>query len=141
MAQIAIPLAVIASAGSAVAKLSAQEEAEQAQLQAIKLKSTENDITYNQKKISNLDNIDKVIQRQEAQATTRGIALTSPSFNAIQTDTFNIGAKQLTNLDTEKSLYDANTDIEKQNVQDSFQAEVFGDIFDTGMNFAKLKGL
>ena len=69
-------------------------QAANAQENALDLQAKQNEVQYQQQTLSNLDSLDKVIQHQTAQMTTRGVAFSSPSFNAIQRNTENIAARQ-----------------------------------------------
>jgi hypothetical protein len=116
------------SAGATIAKIGAEKEAEQANLSAINVQSKVNNLQYQQKTLQNLDMIEKMLSKQAAQLSTRGVAFDSPSFNAIQRDTVNAGGKKQNNLDTEKSLSDQALDIERKNVKNTFHAQLFGDV-------------
>lgn len=104
-----------------------QYSAAQSQDEALDLQSQQQTIAYQDKTLSNYDAMEKVLQAQEAQMTVRGTAFSSPSFNAIQRDTENTGARNQRNLDTEESIAQMNIQIEKQNVNDTLWAQLFGD--------------
>ncbi len=116
-------------------------QAAKAQENALDLQAKQNELQYQQKTLSNLDNLNKVIQRQTAQMTTRGVAFSSPSFNAVQRDTENIAARQQKNLTIEKSLSDTAIDIEKRNVRNSLYSQLFGDVASLGLSFAKFNSM
>lgn len=118
-------LAVTAAATTAEAY--EQYNAAQSQSEALDLQSQQQTIAYQDKTLSNYDAMEKVLQAQEAQMTVRGTAFSSPSFNAIQRDTENTGARNQRNLDTEESIAQMNIQIEKQNVNDTLWAQLFGD--------------
>lgn len=118
-----------------------QIQAAKAQENQLDLQAKQNELQYQQQTLSNLDSLDKVIQHQTAQMTTRGVAFSSPSFNAIQRDTENIAARQQSNLDIQKRILDANVDIEKANVRNTLYGQLFGDVTNTLMSFAVLKSM
>ncbi|HEY2567216.1 MAG TPA: hypothetical protein VGH95_05895 [Candidatus Aquirickettsiella sp.] len=118
-----------------------QVQAAEGKEKQLDLQAKQNELQYQQKTLSNLDNLNKVIQHQTAQMTTRGVAFSSPSFNAVQRDTENIAAKQQKNLDIEKSLSDNLIDIEKRNVRNSLYSQLFGDVGSLGLSFAKFNGM
>ncbi len=128
-----IVMAAIAG-GAEIGKMGSEYAAAQEQEKALDMQGKEQTIEYQQKSLNNLDAVDKVLQAQEAMESTRGVAFSSPSFNAIQRATLNIGAKNQRNLDTEKSLMDENIDIEKQNVKTSLFASLFGDVANTAVS-------
>lgn len=128
------------AAGAIAGKAVSQIKAANAQQEAIKLQSEQQQLQNQQKMLSNFDLMKRVLQRQEVQASAKGIALSSPSFEAIQRETFNVGAKQESNLAVEKSLLERNADIEKGNVRNTLYAQLFGDAEDMALSFAKLKG-
>lgn len=131
----------VVALGSTVAKGFEQDQAANEKDAALDLQAKENILSYQQKSLSNLDVTKQILDKQTAESTVRGInASMSPSFNAIQRNTVNIGAKEGRNLDTEQSIMEQNTDIEKQNVKDTLYAQLFGDVSDVGLSFAKLKG-
>lgn len=125
-AEATMALAAI-SAGATIAKMSAEKEAEQADLSAINLQSKMMQLQYQQKHLQNLDITDKMLSRQAAQMSTRGVAFDSPSFNAVQRDTINTAVKTSKNLKTEEALGMKAYDIERQNVKDTLHAQLFGD--------------
>lgn len=116
-------------------------QAAKAQENALDLQAKQNEMLYQQQTLSNLDSLDKVIQHQTAQMTTRGVAFSSPSFNAIQRHTENIAARQQKNLDIQKNILDQNVEIEKRNVRDSLYGQLFGDVTGFGLSFAQLNSV
>jgi len=132
---------VVVAAGATVGKAVMQYESAQDKERALDLQSQENMLSYQEKSLSNLDATQKILDRQIAQSTVRGIAADkSPSFNAIQRETLNISAKTGKNLELGKTLSDENIDIEKSNVKNTLYAQLFGDVGDAAMSFAKLQG-
>jgi len=115
------------SAGATIGKMSAEKEAEQANLSAINQQSKLTALQYQQKTMQNLDIIDKMLSKQAAQVSTRGVTFDSPSFNAIQRDTINTGSRKQANLDTEQTLAQQTLDIERKNVKSTLHAQLFGD--------------
>jgi hypothetical protein len=134
-------LILATAAAMEVGKGVMEVQAAKAQENALDLQAKQNELQYQQKTLSNLDSLDKVIQHQTAQMTTRGVAFSSPSFNAIQRNTENISARQQKNLDIQKSFLDANVDIEKRNVRNTLYGQLFGDAANTLMSFAQLNGM
>lgn len=132
---------MLVAGGMDVFKGYMQYSAAQSKLEAINLSSKEQQIQIQQKQLATADLMEKTLQRQTAQATVRGIALSSPSFNAIQRDTINQGSRQLRNLETDESLVEANKRIERESVKDSLYAQIFGDTAEFASSFAKLKGV
>lgn len=116
-------------------------QAAKAQENALDLQAKQNELQYQQKTLANLDSLDKVIQHQTAQMTTRGVAFSSPSFNAIQRNTENIAARQQKNLDMQKSILDENVDIEKRNVRNTLFGQLFSDAGNTLLSFGQLQGM
>ena len=135
-------LVILATAAAMeVGKGVMEVQAAKAQESALDLQAKQNEVQYQQKTLSNLDSLDKVIQHQTAQMTTRGVAFSSPSFNAIQRNTENVAAREQRNLNTQKSILDANIDIEKRNVKNSLYGQLFGDAASFGLSFAQLNSL
>ena len=124
-----VALAAI-SIGATVEKMSAEKEAEQANLSAINQQSKLMTLQYQQKNMQNLDMIDKMLSKQAAQLSTRGVAFDSPSFNAIQRETINIGGKKERNLNTEESIGQQSLNIERKNVKSTLHSQLFGDTAD-----------
>jgi hypothetical protein len=133
----AVSLAAIA-AGATIGKMSAEKEAEQANLSAINQQSKLLALQYQQKNLQNLDLTDKMLSRQAAQMSARGVAFDSPSFNAIQRDTLNIGGRKERNLQTEESLSQQALEIEKHNVKSTLHAQLFGDAANFAFNAVSL---
>lgn len=114
--------------GSMIGKGVEQYNSEQASIDQINLQSKYQKMQYLQKQTATYDSVQKLLATQTAVATTRGYSLDSASFNAIQRNTSNVGAKTLKNLDVEENLYDMNERIEKQNVHNKFMGDIFGDV-------------
>jgi hypothetical protein len=122
------------SVGATVGKMSAEKEAEEANLSALNQQSQLSALQYQQKTLANLELTDKMLSRQAAQMATRGVAFDSPSFNAIQRETINIGARKEANQKTEESLAQQGISIEKQNVKNTLHAQLFGDASNLALN-------
>jgi len=130
-------MAVIAGVAE-VGKAYGQVNAAEATKEGLELQGKQNTVAYQQQTLSNYDVTQKLLDRQTAEMTTRGVAFSSPSFNAIQRNTVNVGAKEAQNLETEHNIFEENIAIEKRNVKDTLFANLFGDIAETGMSFASL---
>jgi hypothetical protein len=115
-------------------------QAEQAQLESIRIKEKQRNLQISQKKLSMYDETKKVLSRQIAQATVRGVGLDSPSLNAIQRETFNISSKGFQNIETTSELMDFSTEQEKENVRMTTHAKLFGEAANLGTSLAQLKG-
>lgn len=125
--------------GATVAKMGAEREAAQQQEEALDLQGKQLQIQSQQKQLGNLDTMEKVLDAQTAAMTTRGVAFNSPSYNAIQRATLNIGAKQQANTELEGSISEANLETEKANVQSKLWADLFGDTANLAFTAATLK--
>ena len=95
--------------------------------EALNLQSKQKEIQYNQKRLQTLNILDNVIQHQQAQTTVRGTSFNSASFNAIQRNTENIASEELSNQNMQKSLFDRNIQVEKNKVNQTLFAQLFGD--------------
>jgi hypothetical protein len=91
----------VASAALGAASVFEAVTAEEQMEQAITLQAKQKELQLTQQKLTAYDQIQKTLNRQVAQATVRGVALDSPSFNAIQRATYNLGSEQLANINTE----------------------------------------
>jgi len=134
---VSIALAAI-SAGATVAKMSAEKEAAQADLSAINQQSRLQSVQYQQKQLQNLDLTEKMISKQTAQMTTRGVAFDSPSFNAVQRDTINTGSKQARNDKLTDSIAQDALNDERRNVKRTLHAKLFGEVAEFSFNAANL---
>ena len=132
-----IGLAAIA-AGATIGKMSDEKEAEQANLSAINQQSKILNLQYQQKHMQNLDVIEKMLSKQAAQLSTRGVAFDSPSFNAIQRETINKGAKSESNLNTEQALTNQSLAIERKNAKTALHTQLFGDAASLGFSALSL---
>lgn len=115
------------AAGATIGKMGAEKDAEQANLSALNQQSKLIGLQYQQKTMQNLEMIDKMLSKQAAQMTTRGVAFDSPSFNAIQRETLNIGSRKEANLKAEESLAQQSINIERRNVKNTLHSQLFGD--------------
>ncbi|RDH39885.1 MAG: hypothetical protein CFE62_006670 [Candidatus Aquirickettsiella gammari] len=115
-----------------------QVQAAKAQENQLDLQAKANEVKYQQDMLSHMNNLDHVLQTQTVEMSTRGVAFSSPSFNAVQRHTENIAAKQKKSLDLSKSLFDNQIAIEKSNVKNTLYAQLFGDVAKLGLSFAQL---
>lgn len=138
MADPTTALLVIAGAAEG-GKALFQTRAGREKQQELDLIAKQNTLSYQEKTLSNFEVTDRVLKRQIAQATTRGISLGSGSFEALQRDTLNKGAKTGRALDLEKSLMDRNIENERKNVKTTLFAQLFGDVAEAGSSFALYK--
>ena len=123
----AIVMTVVA-AGAEAAKMGFESSAAKERAKALELHANQMKLQTQQKTLANYDKIQRVLEAQEAAMTVRGVAFSSPSFNAIQRATFNIGAKEQKNIDIEGEISQANIATEKANVQNTLYAQLFGDV-------------
>lgn len=121
------------AAGATVGKMGFEYEASQQREKALDLQAEQQTLAYQQKTLQNLDSVEKVLDAQTAAMTTRGVAFSSPSFNAIQRATLNIGSKKQSNLETENSIAQENIELEKENVRNTLYAQLFGDVSNLAM--------
>jgi len=121
---------IVIGAVSAVGKGVSQFFGMDQQEQALKLQSEQNELQYQQKTLANYDLTNQILDKQLAQVSTRGVGIGSASFQATQINTANISAKNERNLNTEESIFERNSAIEKANVQMTFAAQIFGDAAD-----------
>lgn len=129
---------MILAAGATVAKGVFQAEAANEQEKALNLKNELQTLQYQQKKLSTYSLLEKTLATQTAEATTRGVSLGSASLGAIQQETWNIGGRQLGNIEAEKDIMGRNINVEKSNVRKTLYASLFGDAADLAMSGAKL---
>ncbi len=128
----AIVMATVA-VGAEIGKAVTQDIAADQKTQALNLQAKQLEIQRQEKTLSNYDVMEKVLQAQEAYMTVSGTSFSSPSFNAIQRNTVNIGAKKQKNTDIEGEFSRENIDIEKENVKNTLYAQLFGDVAETAM--------
>jgi hypothetical protein len=104
-----------------------QSRAAEAKGAALDLEGKEIELQTSQKTLANYDAMQKALEAQIAHMTTTGFAFSSPSFNAIQRNTLNEGAKNQANIDIEGDIASANVEFEKANVSNTLWAQLFGD--------------
>lgn len=104
-----------------------QSQAAEAKEEALTLQGKELELQTSQKTLANYDIMQKTLEAQIAHMTTTGLAFSSPSFNAIQRNTLNEGAKNQANIDIEGDISQANIEFEKANVNKTLWAQLFGD--------------
>lgn len=128
----------VIGAGGPVGEMGFQISASESDKRALALQHEQQMIQYQQKTISNYDSLQKVLQAEEAEATVRGVSLSSPSLGAIARNQMNTSAKTQQNLDIEKSIQDENYENEKSNVQDTLFAKLFGDVTTAAEGFVSM---
>lgn len=131
-----IAAAAVGAAGQAYGQVKAAD----ASKQALALQSKQQQLKHAQETLSNYDLLEKVLDKQTAQATTRGVALNSLSLDAVRRDTINTSFKKQSNIDTENELIQRNIKAEKSNVNATLFSQLFGDATNFGMSFASLLG-
>lgn len=124
--------AVVAKAGESYMDV----KSARAQDSAIDLEAKQNQLQTQQKTLENYDVMEKLVDSQIANMTTKGVAFSSPSFNAIQRETLNTGARQGKNIEIEGSIADENAKIEKQNVRNQLYSKLFGNVGDIATGYA-----
>jgi hypothetical protein len=133
----AIVMATVA-VGAEVGKSVFEFQAANAKEHALDLQAKEMELQTQQKTLSNYDVMEKVLDAQIAHMTTTGAAFSSPSFNAIQRGTLNIGSKKQKNINIEGELAQENIDIEKQNVRNTLFSQLFGNAANAAMSTASV---
>ncbi len=133
----ALVMATVA-VGAEVGKSVFQANAASEQEKALDLDAQQKQIETQQKTLSNYDVMTKVLDAQMAHQTLTGTAFSSPSFNAIQRNTLNIGAKKQRNTELEGELDQENIEIEKHNVKNSLYAELFGNAAETALSASSI---
>src|SRR5271156_4928125 len=118
---------------SEVGKSDEEVKAANAEEKALDLQAKQTAIQTQQKTLSNYDVLQKVLDAQIAHETITGTAFSSPSFNAIQRATYNVGAKREANSELEGDLEQENIEIEKKNVRSKLYAQLFGNAAETAM--------
>jgi len=103
---------------------------------ALDLQAKQMALQTQQKTLANYEQIEKVLDAQQAYMTTTGAAFSSPSFNAVQRHTVNTGSKKQKNIDIEGELAQENIKSEKRNVRNTLYAQLFGDAASIAMSAA-----
>lgn len=122
------------SAASELGKAVAQWNTAKSKTAALDLQGKEQMLMTEQKTLGNYDVAQKVLDAQIAHQTITGTTLDSPSFSAMQRETFNITARKQGNIDIEGEIANENIKLEKQNVRNSLFAQLFGDVSETAMS-------
>lgn len=117
------------SAGEAMSDVSAAKS----QKKALDQEAQQAHLQYLQRSASNMDTAQRLLDTQVAQASVRGVGVDSPSFSAIQTDTFNTFAKQQQNMDAEFDIFNQNISTQKKNVNNTLYSKLFGDAAQAAM--------
>jgi hypothetical protein len=120
--------ALIVAALAVGAEATYEVKAANAKQEALDREADQMRLTSQQKALKNYDVMQKVLDAQIAHQTTTGTAFSSPSFNAIQRQTLNIGSKSEKNIDIEGLLAMENIKMEKENVRNTLFAQLFGNV-------------
>lgn len=126
---------VAATVAASAAEVSAASE----KTRALNLQQQQLALQTKQKTLSNYDVMEKTLESQIAHQTVSGTALSSPSFNAIERNTLNIGARAGKNIETEGDIAQSNIESEKANVRDTLFAQLFGNVANTAFSAAAIK--
>jgi hypothetical protein len=119
------------SAASAAGQAVAQNAAANSRQQALDLQTKEMQVQAQDKTLSNYSVMEKTIAAQRAAQSVTGLAANSPSFNAIQRNTLNVGARNQANTELTSDIDMSNLEMEKQNVNNTLYAQLFGDVGQT----------
>lgn len=124
---------LITAAIGAVGSASSQYSASRSKEHTLDLEAKQLKLQTIQKQVANYDQLQKVLDAQTAMASVRGFTMNSPSFNAIQRNTVNVGSKYFKKIDTEYELGMINIKNEKNAVKQSLFAQLFGDVTSLAM--------
>lgn len=130
---------IVLSAGTTVVKAGFEMNAADEKAASLDLIKQQGVLAHQQKTLANFETMQKVLDRQVAEATTRGVGLGSQSLEAIRRNTLNIGARQASNLEIEQNIFERNIEAEKSNVKSTLFAELFGDVASMASDFASVK--
>lgn len=114
--------------GAEVGKVGFEIAGAASKREALDLQGKQLQLETQQKTLQNYDLMEKTLDAQTAHMTTTGLAFSSPSYNAIERNTINIGAKRQKNIDIEGEITQRNIEIEKENVNNTLYAQLFGDV-------------
>lgn len=123
-----------AAVGTSVAEIAAANQ----KTQALELQQKQSALQTQQKTLSNYDVMEKTIAAQIAHQSQTGTAFSSPSFNAIQRNTVNIGARTAANTELEGKITQANAESEKANVRNTLFAQLFGNASNVAFSAAAI---
>lgn len=126
---------VAATVAASAAEISAADE----KTRALNRQQQATALQTKQKTLSNYDVMEKTLDAQIAHESVNGTAFSSPSFNAIQRNTLNIGAREASNIELEGKIADSNFESEKANVRDTLFAQLFGNVASTAFSAAAIK--
>lgn len=127
-------LLVAAAVGGEAGKIYGQVDAADARRRALNTQAKQIKLQTLEKQNANYDQLQKVLDAQQAMATVQGYTMDSPSFNAIQRNTVNVGSKYFQKIKTESNIALANIEIEKENVKRTLYAQLFGDVSEMAMS-------
>lgn len=126
---------VAATVAASAAEVSAASE----KTRALNLQQQQVALQTKQKTLSNYDVMEKTLDAQIAHESVNGTAFSSPSFNAIQRNTLNIGARAGRNIETEGEIANENFESEKANVRDTLFAQLFGNAANVAFSAAAIE--
>lgn len=132
-------IATVVYVAAAVAASAAEISAASEKTRALNRQQQAAALQTKQKTLSNYDVMEKTIDAQIAHEAVNGTAFSSPSFNAIQRNTLNIGARSQANIETEGDIAESNFEAEKANVRDTLFAQLFGNVANTAFSAAAIK--
>ncbi len=134
-----IETAILVAAAATAVESGFQVAAASEKERSLQLQQQQSALQTQQRTLSNLDVMEKTLQAQIAHNTVSGTSASSPSFNAIQRNTLNIGARQAKNIETEGSIANANIEAEKENVRNTLYAQLFGNVANVAFSAASVK--
>ena len=131
---IGVGVNAIAGAGEA----NAQQEAAESKQAALQVENKELTLQDQQSAMATYDNLNKLLQTQEAQAVAKGVSVASPSVEAIQDNSLTVAARKIKNQDLETKIQQANNLTEINNTKQALNAQLFGDAGNFAGNTIKL---
>lgn len=132
-------IATVVYVAAAVAASAAEVASASEKTRALQLQQEQAALQTQQKTLSNYDVMEKTLDAQIAHQSQTGTAFSSPSFNAIQRNTLNIGARTQANTDIEGEITQSNFEHEKANVRDTLFAQLFGNVAATAFSAASIE--
>lgn len=132
--------ALIVAGVATVGKTAFEVKGAMSSEEALDIQAKQNELQTTQKTLQNYSVMEKVLEAQMAHMTTTGLAFSSPSFNAIQRETLNIGSRRQKNINIEDELARENLKIEKSNVRSKLFAQLFGTASQVALGAAKYQG-
>lgn len=134
-----VEIALAASAALTYLQVQTQSSGADLSLKALDLKSKQNQLVAEQKSVDAYSRLNTYLEKSAVSASATGFSSGSASFGAMALAGQSLSAKEIANIETEKSIAEANIDVERANVRTKLKGDLLSDLAGFGTRALGIK--